>query len=128
MNVELARLRSWICDEDQDFRSAIISSEGNNCYLAAEIKKQAQRRFQIHEWILKTLYALEWTPGYTGTCAPGQNSKQLTANVAGPSRTFVNQDSNGGPGDLPHESEEEFDVDAGEDQLDRVVEALDNMM
>ncbi|KIO28404.1 hypothetical protein M407DRAFT_36754, partial [Tulasnella calospora MUT 4182] len=67
LNIEISRLRTWIRDEDQDFRAAISAVRESDPYLAAEIEKQAQRRFRIHEHLLKTLRVLERIPGFTGT-------------------------------------------------------------
>ncbi|KIO22578.1 hypothetical protein M407DRAFT_39675, partial [Tulasnella calospora MUT 4182] len=75
LNVEIARLRTWIRDEDQDFRTAVqVARESDSDqHLANEIEIRAQRRFRIHSRLLRTLHALERVPGFTGACIPGQS-------------------------------------------------------
>lgn len=128
LNVEVARLRTWIRDEDHDFRAAVSSVRDTDGDLAAEIEQQARRRFRIHEHILKTLHSLERTTGFTGTRIPGQSVEwgALEADSDRPS-------SHPGEGSISQLnsqqlSDDESDVDEGEDRLDRVVNALNNMI
>lgn len=129
LNVEIAQLRTWIRDEDQDFQAVILAVRESNRYLAAEIENRAQRRFWIHECLLGTLRMLERVPGFTGTRIPGQNIERAAAQAVGdPSHARACTEVNDSLSPRQHESNEDSDVDAGEDRLDRVIDALDNMM
>lgn len=130
LNIEVARLRTWIRDEDMHFRAAISSTRESNPDLASKIEAQGQRCFRIHGRLLQTLRSLERTPGYTGTRTPGQSvteasvQSDLNPNAA-PS---VNSEAIAQPGDPQNDPGEDSDADAEEDRLDRVVNAFGNMI
>lgn len=126
LNVEIARLRTWIHDENQDFRSAILAVRESNQNLANEIETRARRRFRIHECLLTTLRTLKRIPGFTGTRVPGQSVERVA--VDGTSSTRLHEDVNHSQGPDHHKLDDDLDIDAGEDRLDRVIETLDNML
>ncbi|KIO19279.1 hypothetical protein M407DRAFT_11467 [Tulasnella calospora MUT 4182] len=128
LNVEVARLRTWICDEDHDFRSVINAMQETNPNLTSEIQEQAQRRFRIHERLLKTLQALERTAGFTGTRTPGQSITKGNATASPSDHSLSQASSVDQPDSRLEPMDGDSDIDADEDHLDRAVHALSNMI
>lgn len=130
LNIEITCLRTWIRDEDMDFRATISSMHETNPNLASEIEAQARRRFRIHEHLLQTLRSLKRTPGYTGTCTPGQSITRASfqSDLNSNTSPSTNSETMTRPRDSQHDPNEDSDADAEEDRLDRVVNAFGNMI
>lgn len=128
LNVEVARLRTWIHDEGLDLRAAITTTQESNPTLASEIKEQAERRFRIHERLLKTIQALERTPGFTGTRTPGQSIRKDAVGASPDDFSSLQSPCIDQPDSQPEPPDGGSDDDADEDCLDRVVDVLSNMI
>ncbi|OBZ76606.1 hypothetical protein A0H81_03873 [Grifola frondosa] len=129
LNIEIARLFTWMVDEHVDYYRAIKECYLMDCSLARELSEHWQYRDKIHHCIVEWLYKASRLRGFTGKLTYGHRigrDVDLATDIPLPSWTLYTSNRSDSD-DVDHEEDEQIPGVEDEQDADNLVGFFDDL-